>query len=196
MEADLPTGFPPPTPVGEIAVKDFPAYRAARTNMTGETFAFWRLFAHITTNQIAMTAPVEVTYASTSSTADAPIKRQSMAFLYGDPNLGKPHNGADVSVLDLQPARYVSIGMRGDWNSRSVSTARQHLERWLKAHSNEYQPAGNLRMMGYNSPKVPVANRYFEVELPIESVNRSVRNQASVESTSAPQGAANGSALP
>lgn len=179
VEAELPKGFPSPTPVGEIAVKDFPAYRAARTDMVGESWAFWRLFAHITTNRIAMTAPVEVTYSAPSRAADGRIERVSMAFLYRDPSLGKPATNSDVSVVDMPPARYLSMGLRGDWSSQAVAAAEQHLLRWMEAHSDEYKVAGNLRMMGYNSPKVPVSKRYFEVELPIEPLDRSEANEAS-----------------
>lgn len=185
MEADLPKGFPAPTPVGEIAVKELPAYRAARTSMNGETWAFWRLFAHITANGIAMTAPVEVTYSRPSREADERIKRESMAFLYGAPNLGKPATKSDVAVVDLPPARYLSMGLRGDWNSQAVAAAQQHLDRWMEAHADEYKVAGNLRMMGYNSPKVPVSKRYFEVELPIEPLDRGAANETSVKSQTA-----------
>ena len=58
-EAPLPDGFPTYTPVGEIEVKRYPAYRKAET--TGGV-AFWTLFQHIKTAGISMTAPVEMTY--------------------------------------------------------------------------------------------------------------------------------------
>jgi hypothetical protein len=73
-----------------------------------------------------------------------------------------------VSVIDLPPAQFLSIGMRGDWNSQAIAAARKHLLRWIEAHADEYRIAGNLRMMGYNSPMIPVSKRYFEVEIPIE----------------------------
>ncbi len=46
-EADLPTGFPEPTPVGEIQLKQYPAYRLART-ASAKNSGFFKLFAHIT----------------------------------------------------------------------------------------------------------------------------------------------------
>ena len=62
--AALPEGFPDPTPAGEIQIKRYPAYRLARSKMSGaDSVAFWTLFLHIKKNEIAMTAPVEMTYA-------------------------------------------------------------------------------------------------------------------------------------
>ena len=61
MEAEMPRGFPPSTPIGELEVKQYPAYRIAKTD-TESSPAFWTLVNHIKQNKIAMTALVEMGY--------------------------------------------------------------------------------------------------------------------------------------
>ena len=61
-EAKLPEGFPQPGPVGSVIVKEYPAYRLARTRAGGgDGGMFMRLFRHIERNDVKMTAPVEMT---------------------------------------------------------------------------------------------------------------------------------------
>lgn len=167
LEAPLPEGFPPPLPIGEIAVKSYPPYRLARTTMSDpsdESRAFFRLFGHITTNNIAMTAPVEMTY--TDDAGQSPTNK-SMAFLYQSRSIGVLGSSEGVSVVDVAPLTVVSLALRGDYTSQRVAEAEGQLQAWIKVH-NEYQPAGNLRLMGYNSPMVPANRRYCGVQLPIK----------------------------
>ena len=58
-EAEMPQGFPGYTPVGQIEIKQYPAYRKAFASGPAE---FWLLFSHIKQNNVAMTAPVEMDY--------------------------------------------------------------------------------------------------------------------------------------
>jgi len=87
MKAPLPAGFPQPGPVGQVIVKEYPPYRAARTAMRdeglGQNSAFNALFRHITSNDVKMTAPVEMRYEQ--STTQAQPQPVSMAFLYEEP---------------------------------------------------------------------------------------------------------------
>jgi len=62
--APLPEGFPPPTADGVIEIKQYPGYRAATVQISGNlanasSRGFSPLFRHISRNDIAMTAPVE-----------------------------------------------------------------------------------------------------------------------------------------
>ncbi len=165
-EADLPAGFPQPTPVGEIQVKSYPAYRLARAASQNDS-AFFTLFAHITLNRIAMTAPVEMTY-GTAGTEKQP-QQTNMAFLYGERTLGKVGNKlGGVKVEDIRAMTTVSIGLKGDSNLKKLSELEQRLEKWLEQHGPNYERAGNLRVLGYNSPGVPSDSRYYEVEIPIK----------------------------
>jgi len=162
VEAELPEGFPAYTPVGEIEVKDYPAYRKAVSS--GST-AFWSLFSHIKLNSIPMTAPVEMTYASQQS---KPLQQQSMAFLYGQPTLGSTGEQGAVEVVDVPVMKVVSIGVRGSRTDEKVEDARERLVSWLDADGN-YTPAGSLRVMGYNSPFVPKDRQFYEVQIPVKA---------------------------
>ena len=106
QEAKMPEGFPDPTPVGQIEVKEYPAYRRATAAGMAE---FWRLFRHINQNSVSMTAPVEMEY---GNARDASSK-QSMSFLYERPDQGSTGRQGSVEVMDVPPATVLSIGCRG-----------------------------------------------------------------------------------
>ena len=61
VEAEMPSGFPQVTPVREIQIKRYPAYRKAVADARADR-AFWTLFSHIKQNDVAMTAPVEMAW--------------------------------------------------------------------------------------------------------------------------------------
>ncbi len=163
-EAPVPEGFPPLTPVGEIRVCHYPAYRLARTpTAPGDRLAFWRLFRHIQSRDMAMTAPVEMTY---TSDGDKP-REAEMAFLYRHVEQGALGADGKVDVVDVPAITAVSIGWRGDIDTAKIAEASQLLATWLAERTSEYRPIGQLRVMGYNSPFVPTSKRYFEVQLPV-----------------------------
>lgn len=161
MEAELPAGFPTYTPVGKIEVKDYPAYRKATSS--GST-AFWSLFSHIKQNNIAMTAPVEMTYVSVAA---EPLQQKSMAFLYGQASIGTTGSQGSVEVEDVPAMKVVSIGVRGSRTDKKVEEARQRLVSWLETDGS-YVQAGPLRVMGYNSPFVPKERQFCEVQIPVK----------------------------
>lgn len=167
IEAEMPQGFPSYTPVGTIEVKTYPAYRKA--SAAGAT-AFWKLFAHISSNDIAMTAPVEMTYGQLDEQQRG---QRSMSFLYGRPDMGEAGPKGLVEVADVEAMTVVSIGARGAHTASSVEAARLQLQAWLKERQGEYRVAGPLRVMGYNSPMVPAERRFFEVQIPVEKVSGS-----------------------
>jgi hypothetical protein len=173
MEAKLPEGFPKSSPVGEITVKKYPEYRFARTPVRGTSdAAFWTLFKHIEKNEIAMTAPVEIAYAGQDG---QDMQAQSMAFLYSSTSQGSTGPSGDVDVVDVPAQTTVSIGMSGDLTDKAVERARAHLLDWLTEHKHKYKPAGPLRVMGYNSPFIPIEQRYFEVEFPIQPIDKTAK---------------------
>jgi hypothetical protein len=166
MEAERPRGFPGPTPVEDIELKRYPSYRMARTEADSGG-AFWTLFLHIKKNDIAMTAPVELGYGP----ADASRPRQaSMAFLYGDRELGTTGRMGNVRVVDVPAMTVVSIGIRGPRTPDKLTSARDRLVDWLDAHGDRFTAAGELRVMGYNSPFVPPKRSYFEVQIPVREI--------------------------
>ncbi|MCY2959180.1 MAG: heme-binding protein [Planctomycetota bacterium] len=168
LEADRPRGFPGATPVGEVLVLDYPACRLARVPMARqfgpENGAFWKLFQHIESNGIPMTAPVEMTY-------DGAGKRQTaMAFLYASTEVGRlGPAGGDVEVADVAPVRVASIGLRGRRTEERVQQALRSIEGWL-AQQSDLEAAGSMRVMGWNGPMTPIARSYHEVQLPVRAV--------------------------
>jgi hypothetical protein len=171
IEAPLPEGFPEPTPVGEIMIKHYPKYRLARTQMAGaQTVAFWTLFSHIKKKDIAMTAPVEMTYGLNDEDR---LQGQKMAFLYRSTKQGTLGNDEKVEVIDVPVMTVLSIGVRGDVTKAKLAEAKAHLDAWLREHAKEYQASGPLRVMGYNSPFVAANRRFTEVEIPVRQMQRS-----------------------
>jgi hypothetical protein len=164
MESELPEGFPGYTPVGQVQIKQYPAYR--RATSAGPT-AFWSLFSHIKRNDIAMTAPVEMTYEADSP---GPAEERSMSFLYGNASLGRPGKSGRVQVADVPSMTVVSIGVRGGRTASSVDEARKHLKAWLRDASDRYASNGPVRVMAYNSPFVPRHKQFFEVQIPIRQL--------------------------
>ncbi len=169
-EAPRPDGWPELTPVGEVEVKQYPAYRAAQVVADDQTPAsdsgmFRPLFNHIQREDIAMTAPVEMTYEG-----DRPA---SMAFLYRTPGmgaLGSDDADSRVQVKDTAPQTAASIGVRGRYNAGKFADAVDELNAWLDANTDHWRAIGEPRYLGYNSPFVPGFLRYGEVQVPVEAV--------------------------
>lgn len=162
VEAPLPEGFPAPGPVGRVVRKSYPAYRAARSDGAN---SFWTLFNHIKKNDVAMTAPVEMTMESSSP--DAGMQMTDQAFLYERPTQGKAGADGKVAVLDLPSRTVLSIGMRGNATEAAVARARAALTARLAKDGLEAD--GPFRMMGYNSPMVPAAKRFWELQVPVRT---------------------------
>ncbi|MBN1911444.1 MAG: heme-binding protein [Pirellulales bacterium] len=161
MEADLPKGFPPPTPIGEMEVKAYPAYRMARTELQRSS-AFWTLFSHIKENNIAMTAPVEMDYRLPD---EGQARQESMAFLYASPDLGTAGANGSVRVVDVSPQLVASIGVRGETTPEKIAAAQKRILEWLQNDAKGYKADGGTRVMGYNSPFIPQERKYFEVQV-------------------------------
>lgn len=173
IQAELALGWPETAPVGEVVLKSYPAYRMARTKMAtrgGMNTSFFALFNHIRRNDIAMTAPVRMDRAEDGAGARS---ADSMAFLYSRPTLGEP--GADksdesVEVIDVAPTMAISIGGRGYETPSGTAVMQESLEAWLAAHREQFEVAGPMRTMGYNSPMVPPSRRFFEIEIPVRRI--------------------------
>lgn len=190
-EADLPKGFPPPGPVGEVVVKDYPAYRAARTSMAaaGQNGAFRVLFNHIQSHDIPMTAPVEMTYRREADGKAAPqgpttkpttepvatkpadgagdLAPAAMAFLYATTDVGKGGKDGDVDVVDVPALTVVSVGVRGSYTAERMAGALKRVDAWLARHK-EYSADGPPRYLGYNSPFNLPWMLYGEVQVPVK----------------------------
>ncbi len=166
--ASTPEGWPELTPVGEVEVKTYPVYRAASvTNDNlgndGRKPMFMELFRHIRKNDIAMTAPVDMTYDSASPDADL----TSMAFLYGDTEMGAVGDDGVVVVRDLTEQTFASVGVRGNYNARTYARGHSDLMDWFDENP-QWRPEGEPRYLGYNGPFVPAFWRYGEVQIQVE----------------------------
>lgn len=182
--AATPEGWPALTPVGVVEVKDYPAYRAASVEQAaideqGMDPMFMTLFRHIDDNRIAMTAPVAMEY----EPAGAAPRMASMAFLYRDGGIGAPGRDGAVSVQDLPPRTFASVGVRGDYTSTRYAKGLRLVEAWL-ADSAEWTADGPPRYLGYNSPFVPAFWRYGEVQIPVRRVQSSPPGGVAVEGRS------------
>ena len=172
-EANLPQGYPAAGPVDEVVVKTYPVHRLARVRAEGGTDGmFWKLFNHIKRNDIAMTAPVEMSWGNDTAgkPGDKPVgEPNAMAFLYREPTLGNAGadpNDAAVMVEDVPEVKVVSIGLRGSYGKKTFLRGYKKLTAWLAEHP-EWQASGSPRTLGYNSPMVPGFMKFSEVQIPI-----------------------------
>jgi hypothetical protein len=165
VEAPVPAGFPAPTPVGVVEIKKLPVYRMAKVANSGlGGNNFFTLFNHIKKNKIEMTAPVEMTMAE----KNGKYTESSMAFLYQETTLGKVGPQGNIAVLDTKECMVASIGMRGSPSSENIESAKRWLIEKIKNDPEAYEIAGELKVMGYNSPFMPEKLRYYEVQLPLK----------------------------
>ena len=175
-EAKLPLGFPPPSPTGQVVIKDYPAYRLARIRASdagrpaGPNTMFGPLFNHIKRNDIAMTAPVEMTYPRATPVVSEK-RAESMAFLYRDPSLGAAGpDEADprVVVEDVPTMTVLSVAVRGGYTEANFTASLEKLQAWLEANPQRVHVVGPPRYLAYNSPFVPGFLKIGEVQLPVE----------------------------
>jgi hypothetical protein len=177
-EAKLPAGYPAPGPVGEVVVKTYPASRMAVVSSAalggaGPNGMFRPLFDHIKRENIAMTAPVVMSYTTPGHGEQNPRPR-TMAFVYADPDIGATGAAGrlPVEVVDVPALTVVSIGVRGTYSEKQTKRAVEQLDAWLADHGGEKTRAGSPRYLAYNSPLVPWFLRYGEVQLPVVRVSR------------------------
>lgn len=167
-EAPVPKGWLAFTPVGEVRLVGYPKYRMAivESSDAGEQGTyFWQLFTHIQRNEIPMTAPVEMHLSQT----DKGLAMTGMAFLYENPDQPTPAGvRGNVRVVDIEPYEAVNVGLRGEMNDADIKGARELIEGWLKANQDAYTQSGEPRILGYNSPSMPNAKKYYEVQLVVK----------------------------
>jgi hypothetical protein len=161
-EAPLPEGWPAPGPYNEVSEKTFPAYRAAFTSQSGETMAFWRLFLHIKSRDIPMTAPVEM---GVEPEANG-MRRSTMAFLYQNGEVGEAGaDGERIEVRDVPEAKALNYAWQGPDSRANVATAREALD---KALAEKGLTASSFRLLGYNGPGTPRAKATWELQALLE----------------------------
>lgn len=163
----LPVGYPRPTPPGAIEIKRVPSVRRAEVSGSGAmgnsgSAGFWPLFMHISRNDIAMTAPVEMELAE-----DQVNPSWTMAFLYERPENGPAGTAGVVEVVDTEELTVLALGVRGRLPMGNPQEQLRTLESWLEGQTS-WRRAGQTRVLGYNGPNIRAANRWWEVQIPIE----------------------------
>jgi hypothetical protein len=170
--ASLPEDWPTLTAVDVVEVKEYPVYRAASIDAQsaggGMNPMFMSLFKHISSNDIAMTAPVDMGYAGTDEAS-----MTSMAFLYRTTDIGATGQDGEVVIEDVEPRTFASVGVRGDYTSANFDKGMRQIEAWI-AEQSEWQPDGSPRYLGYNGPFVPGFWKYGEVQLPLSRIDAGV----------------------
>lgn len=162
-EASLPDGFPTYTPPGVIELKSYPRHRRAVAKQ------FYTLFAHITRNDIAMTAPVRMEF---KQTENGLLEQKSMAFFQGDPTsgvVGIDPRDKNVETVEEEARIVISLGHRGLWTRDVIAAGEKRLREWIEANP-DYRASGNLIVMGYNSPMTPAKRQFIEIQLPVEKL--------------------------
>lgn len=197
IEAELPQGFPAPGPAYQVLLKEYPVYRAARADGGN---AFRKLFNHIQSHDIAMTAPVEMTLAPADADAgddesQSPsvrdrdgFDRMDMLFMYANPDMGElgpddtARPGEEVEVVELPPVQVLSLGFFGNADREQINDALAMLQRHL-AKREDLVAVGPARLLGYNSPMVPERNRYSEVQIPVGPAEQNTDAPAEAQTT-------------
>lgn len=161
-EAPLPKDWPEPGPYNQVSEKAYPAYRAAFTDQNIETLAFWRLFMHIKSKDIPMTAPVEMEV----DAADDGMRRSAMGFLYQNEEVGElGEAGGRVEVRRVAPSKALSYAWQGPDSRANVAKAREALDAALAEKGVE---AKSFRLLGYNGPGTPRAKATWELQALLE----------------------------
>jgi len=174
MSAPLPLGFPSPTAHDQIEVKRYPAYRSGTYTFEGNlnegtNVSFNPLFRHISSNNISMTAPVEVRYPI--STMDQPVQtgKARVSFLYNNIGVNPQQVAQDIEVEDHPSMLVVSLGVQGKYGYQNLQQHIAKLKLWLISHP-QYQIAGEPREFLYDSPFTPDPLKRREVQIPIREL--------------------------
>lgn len=194
IETPLPEGYPAPTPPGAIELKKYPSVRRAEVTRKDDSAnsAFWPLLRHISRNDIAMTAPVEMDY---KGLAEAGVekgksKAMTMSFLYRTPDLhpvGKDSRDERITIRDTEPVTVLAMGTSGDVDLDDVRSKFKELEAWLAANP-QWVRAGDYRTFGYNGPDTRRSRRWVEVQIPVKPAAEPQSTAPQPAATSAPQG--------
>ena len=176
-DAPLAEGFPKATKPGDVEVKTYPAYRSAVAKIDKATTAsgdvmFFALFNHIQKNNVEMTAPVINTYKTPQMIETPGTKGEiTMEFVYRNTLLGKTgKDGVMVDVVDHPSQEFVCLGLQGGMSDAQMREAVASLKKWLDEHKTEWEEDGSPRRLGYHGPMTPVAQRLWEVQIPVKAV--------------------------
>ena len=150
------------TPVGEIEVKEIPRRIALEATTSGDYFGgnnnlFRTLFRYISSNDVAMTVPVE-----------AEMQPGKMRFFVGRRDAVKKLASRDgVKVLKMERLTVVSIGVRGSYSKERFKRYEKKLKAWISENS-EYEAVSEPYGVYWNSPIVPGIFKRSEIHLEVK----------------------------
>ena len=150
------------TPVGEIKIVELPERIALEATSSGSYFKsdnglFRKLFRYISTNEVAMTTPVE-----------ADIDPGKMRFFVGAKDQGKNISSTeDVEVRKIAPKKVLAIGVRGSYSKKKFMDNKQKLIQWLDKEK-KYEVAGEAYAVYWDGPFVLGFFKRSEVHIPIK----------------------------
>ncbi len=158
-ESPLPKGWPQPGPFNQVALKKYPAYRAAFTSSSSPNGGFMTLFKHISKNDIPMSSPVEMKLDEADSKG---VKMEEMAFIYQTQRVGRTGTDGDkVQVRDVPAQDALSYAWMGPRDDASTARARAEIDAEL---DKRHIKASGYRLLGYNSPFIPRAKQTHELQ--------------------------------
>lgn len=175
IDTPLPVGYPPPTPPGAIDLKSYPLVRRAEVSGRGSpdrgmNAAFWPLFEHIKSHDIAMTSPVEMDYPDLDAQSRPEPQAWSMAFLYRTPEMNRPGVEGEVIVRDAAPMTVIAVGLKGDYSMALVRKGMDEIEAWMESQQT-WKFNGPWRSLYYNGPALFWWNKWAEVQRPVMRVD-------------------------
>ena len=169
-EAPLPEGFPPPSEPGKVVEKTYPVLRSYSAEGPN---AFFRCFMYLQKNEHEMTAPVVMDYeggqaAAVGERSEMPVPVKRMHFLLETLDLDQPKVEGDIQVADMLPLRVLSIAYQGQLTREQIDGLESQLTVAL-AERPELKAAGKSRILGYNSPMIPLDKSFWEIQLPVSA---------------------------
>lgn len=181
----------PPSENGVCEIRTLPAARvieAPESAPGGETLPearrnalFRKLFRYIDTNDIAMTAPVEVRSDSV---------RAGMIFYLGEDAAAREDLPSDAGVkVTRLPERTVAVlAVRGSYTPERYESTEKTLRAWLEQRK-DYRVVGPAYGVYWNSPFMPGYFKKSEVHIPVAPALPAPATPAPKPSDSAPPAA-------
>jgi len=171
-ESSLPEGFPPPSPIGEVVEKTYPPARTYWAKGTLNT-AFWKCFLHLKEHKHEMTTPVVWDYRHRKEPAPKLLERftdpvlvDRLHFVLEKPTMDELGEDGPVTVDDMPKMTVLSVAYQGELTAEAVRECEAKLQAELERR-DDLEAAGDGRILGYNSPMLPEAKRYWEVQIPV-----------------------------
>ncbi|MBL62531.1 MAG: hypothetical protein CMI30_03880 [Opitutae bacterium] len=159
------------TPVGTIEIKKIPRRTALEATSQNAYFEggnnlFRTLFRYISSNDVAMTVPVE-----------AEIKPGKMRFFVGSKDMKKKlPSGDGVAVKEMEPLTVLAIGIRGSYTEKRFNQNEEKLKAWLVENPG-FEATSAPYGVYWNSPFVPGFFKRSEIHIEIRRKEKTIEDK-------------------